>query len=299
MDSVQISHGKGPHLVVSCMVHGNEVDNLPPLIKIIQEMEGGRLYYPGTFTVLLGNRSAALQAKRFLEYDMNRLFAWEGEVTPELHRVLELKKVIANADLYIDFHQTIQPTQEAFWTVAFSPLIAAWSRALGGTCYLLTRKTGDTFASGLMTTDEYGRSQGVPSLTIETSAISFARQADRVVIEVLRNAFSVLPQMASTRDIIHVGPFAEKNPPLKYLVRIHKENFAHPSMELRPGIKNFDFVKKGEMLGKKSVVEAIVANHEGYVIFPKYPERNDEGLAVGKLPSDLFCIYKEVDAQEL
>ncbi len=298
-DSVQISHGKGPHLVVAALMHGNEVGNLPPLLKIFQEMISGKLKFPGTFTALLGNRPAYLQSKRLLEQDLNRLFAWEGRPCPESHRVEELKKAIAQGDLFIDFHQTILPTKYAFWTVSYSPLIAAWAQALGGSQMFLTRRPGDIFAKGLMTSDEYGRSQGVPSLTVETSASGVTKAGEKIILEILHTAFKILPEMASTRDLIHVGPYAKKNPELKFLVRSHKEDFNHPLLALRPGLVNFDEVKKGEILGTKAGNENILAPEDGYVIFPKYLPRDGQGQVFGPLPSDLYLLYKETSLEEL
>src|SRR4051812_38377614 len=102
VDSAQISHGKGPELVVTFLIHGNEIGNLAPVCQLFDDLLARRIRFPGTLTAVLGNRAALFQNKRYLEFDLNRLFAWHGPPCPELHRANEIKKCIESADLYID-----------------------------------------------------------------------------------------------------------------------------------------------------------------------------------------------------
>ena len=101
------------HVGASVMVHGNEVGPLSGLIAIIDALSHQIVNFGGRFTCFIGNVEAALEQKRFLDEDLNRVFTFHNDPqTHEQKRAQQLLPILDSLDLYIDFHQTILDVQK-------------------------------------------------------------------------------------------------------------------------------------------------------------------------------------------
>jgi predicted deacylase len=109
----------GPHVALVALMHGNEIAGAIVLDALLRE---GITPLRGRLTVVFANLAAFAQfdpadptASRFLEEDMNRLWAEEVLAGPprsvELRRAQALLPVLRRVDLLLDLHSMLlQPT---------------------------------------------------------------------------------------------------------------------------------------------------------------------------------------------
>jgi succinylglutamate desuccinylase len=113
----------------------------------------------------------------------------------------------------------------------------------------------------------------------------------------IEKAMDVLAKY-DTKEHAAIKKLATSYPQLRILVTALKEPFANAKMFLTPGFENFSYVKKGEVLafdGDKK----IKAPFSGFMLFPKYPKRDDSGNATGPLPTDIFNLAREATSKDL
>lgn len=275
---------KGPHIVFSGLIHGNEVGSLPAFLRLAEDIHNKKIQIQGELTLVLGNIKAALVNERFTEEDLNRAFSHFHDKTHESRRAQELARVIESCDLYIDYHQTIQPTRGAFYLFSESDFNIKLASYLFDSPWAIVRSKSAGLAYEQMTSGEYAESKKIPSLTLELSQKGFFTEAEDLCYSSMTKILSIFDGKEITTQKI---PEPKNN--LKLLKNSYKEKFSHPAMTLKEGLINFDQVSKGTLLGYDSVKNSLLAPVDGYLLFPKYPKRVD-GLATSPLPSDIFVI---------
>ncbi len=108
----------GPHVVVTGLVHGNEIGGAVALDRLLRAPP---TLHRGRLTVGFANLAAYAcfdpaqpTASRYLDEDMNRL--WDAEVldgprrSSELSRARAMRKLIDSADLLLDLHSMLWPS---------------------------------------------------------------------------------------------------------------------------------------------------------------------------------------------
>lgn len=112
----------GPHVCLVALTHGNEIAGAIVLDRLLQEMLRPR---HGRLTLVFANLDAFSRfepedptASRFLEEDLNRV--WHPEVlegprrSSELRRARALRPVLDSADVLLDLHSMIWPSEPLF-----------------------------------------------------------------------------------------------------------------------------------------------------------------------------------------
>jgi succinylglutamate desuccinylase len=269
--SIQLGSQSSPHLFVGCMIHGDEIGCLPAVNDFFNSTIE-RSTFKGTLTVFIGNPKAAFVKKRFIEQDLNRVFTNSAPDSSEKLRAQEIMKHLGVADLFIDFHQTIEPTSEPFYTFAFSEASYFWARYLQGAKTLV--------------------------LTLELSQKGFNDEADKITKSVLTNAVLALSLFKNPKSIAEIKKLALKSPKLILMKRSHAIPFEDSGLRLNPGFMNFSKIEKDSILGTRSNGDSWVAGKEGWLLFPKYPERDQQGKVLGPLPSDIVLIVEKAKEAE-
>lgn len=85
-----------PHLLLSAGIHGNETAPIEVLTGIVNDLLAGSLPLQAHLLIVLGNLPAMRQGKRFIDYDMNRLFNGQHCSQPaaaEATRAAELEQL--------------------------------------------------------------------------------------------------------------------------------------------------------------------------------------------------------------
>ncbi len=177
-------------LIVSAGIHGNETAPIEILNELVNEYLDGQWSLAIPCLLILGNPQAMAQGERFIDFNLNRLFAGAHEKrpyhdTPEAHRAKDLERYCLKFReagqplLHYDLHAAIRPSmREKFALYPFFPerQIPDEQRAFlleaGVDTLLHQHKTGTTFSS-YSSVDLRGE-----SLTIELGQVQPLGQND-------------------------------------------------------------------------------------------------------------------------
>ncbi|BBH52977.1 succinylglutamate desuccinylase/aspartoacylase family protein [Fluviispira sanaruensis] len=300
-DSVSFNFGRyNHHIVFACLIHGDEIGSLPAITRIIQELSTQKIKYGGIVTFILGNRQAALQEKRFLETDLNRSFSAktsEQDNTLEQNRALEIMKVLNNSDVFIDFHQTNLRCKKPFYIFEMHLKSYLWARSIGLTKYFVTRKKGEAYTPAGMCSDEYVRKQDKVGITLELGVKGFYKNAELNCIKAIQKSLNIMDQKYLLNK--EIKNIARKYTDLTFLERRYSEPFSSPKKILKEGFFNLQKIKKDQILGYDELKKPLRSPHNGYIIFPQYPRRNDKGISIEKNDPYLYSIVCRIEDPKL
>lgn len=281
----------GYHVIFGCIVHGDEVGSLPAAVAVLEAIDAGALRYGGRLSVVLGNRPAALLNQRFVEADLNRVFLPDAPPSAEARRAAALIPLLDTADIFLDLHQTIEPTASPFAIFPWSPEGEQWVRALNAAPCWVTRPPGVNFSPGLRCADEHVRLRGASGITVELGQKGFDPAAAALAERLMRETLRIADQLG--RGAQTLAGAAEGQPsPIAYEPDSHVA-FTDPRMALRPGLQNLAPVRRGEVLSAEGS-PLILSPGEGALLFPKYPPRDAEGRALGPLPAELVRVVRRL-----
>jgi succinylglutamate desuccinylase len=276
------------HAVFGVMVHGDEVGSLPAAVRLITALADGTIPYGGRVTVFIGNPEAGLEDRRFLEADLNRVFLAGAGDSHEAIRAREIMPILDDADLFVDFHQTILSTERPFYIFPWQPVGWRWARTLRAADVWVTRNPGQAFSAGTRCADEYVRMRGKPGITIELSKKGFDPAAEQ-------RAWEAMLCTLRTADLIYtkdatLAECALQHPDLLFFHTVHREAFRSADLALRQGLTNFRSVREGELLSSADSAE-LFAPLGGNLLFPKYPNRAS-GRAVDPIPKEIYRVIR-------
>lgn len=290
-------------VVLGLLVHGNEFGPLaavvPWLTGILSAFESaGQSPFADTIVVFVANARAGLAGKRFIDADLNRLFALSvAEPGHEAGLVPTLQRILSRPDLalFVDLHQTIEPTERAFFTFGYHQPSVRWARALarGVTDTLVTRAPGVSFVQGQLSSDEFVRNRGLPGITVELGQKGFNKGTEERTNALLENLERAL------RERLWSDRAAMPQTSIRYLCTRHRIAFDGPLAELVPGLTNFTRCEALQVLGSDAGGKPLVAPDAGYLLFPKYPERDAQGCAKQPLPADIVNVVEELSDDEI
>lgn len=278
------------HVVFGIMVHGEEWGSLPGALALMNDLTTGARTFPGKITVFIGNADAALAGRRFLDADLNRVFLdlppdAPAHGTLEHDRATALRPILDTADLFVDFHQTIEATASPFVISPWTPGIETWVRRLQPAPAWVTRAPDASFSTGTCCADEYVRNRGGMAFTIELSQRGFSASAAAATTRV----------MADALDAVAAGPIPGAPGPLPTCYRTaHTEPFSHSGLALKVGLANFQPVQRGDNLAAPGRPDLWVPD-DGLLLFPKYPHRDAAGLVDGPLPGEIYRLLLPLD----
>ena len=212
--------------------HGDEPIGLKIFSNLLKRIRNKSFLEKHSFYLIFANRKAYENNTRFIKEDLNRSYHLTNS-SLEGQRANEIAKILDECDLCIDIHQTVHETSTPFWIIAEgyekAPFLSQFKKLIPGVVA--------PYAESISTARSYMTSKGKLGLTLEISDFGFDKDAitlgEKVLAETLSFDFS-----------------SEKKPNLD-LYRIH---FYAPfpggkQVKWRDGLKNFDFVKKEEVLG--------------------------------------------------
>lgn len=287
--------GEGTHLVFSAIIHGNEVGPIDGLVRAMEDLASGRTSFSGTATFLLGNPEAARENVRFLEADLNRVFIADmDDDAHEVRRAKELMPLLDAADVYFDFHQTLEPARQPFYIFPWSEEGWLWVRALRGAAVWVTRNPGQAFSSGMMCADEYVRDRGRPGITLELGEKGWSEDAASNVHRCITEALAI----AGSDDPAALRAAAEGKEDVTFWMTSFRQQFTDPAMTLKDGIVNFEPVAEGDELSAPGS-PSLLAPMTGAVLFPKYPPRHPDGRAKDPRPGEIYRVIEQLTEHPL
>ena len=78
------------------------------------------------------------------------------------------------------------------------------------------------------------------------------------------------------------------NQELRFYEIVFAQSFAEAGMALQEGLNNFTPVQAEQVLGQDGKGGELLCPQEGVLLFPKYPSRDDEGLALQPRPKEIY-----------
>ncbi len=273
--------GQGsPHLLVFACVHGDEVGNLPAILRLAQELAQKEHRFAGTITMALGNVPAIEQGVRYITHDLNRLFGKKGS-TPEHKRAAELSRLIEACDYFIDLHQCIGPAVGPFCLSPNFSRCIDFAKATKAAPKVVLWGEGHTTHSAM----SYAYQLNKVGFVLESLKKGLSPKSEQISYRCILNAVELL---AKGEHCVLETAMSQKVQLFKY-ERVVK--FESKGDHLKKGLVNLAYVKKGELLGKREAGGDIVARDSGFLLFPKYPLRDEDFLG-----NNLVVLLKEAKA---
>lgn len=290
--SLQYSHhAKAFHLLTICATHGDEVGSIPSALTHFKAFTAGKTPFKGQWTLIWGNPEASKIRKRFVQKDLNRLYGRLEDTSLEGCRALEISHIIKGANLFVDFHQTIMPTLIPFYSLRFNKNSYHLARALGKVNVLLSHSPLEENHKDVKTQVDFASLYNIPAVTVELGVKGFHKSSQELANHLFYRLLEIASSCCETirlEDIL--ARYAFENPNISIFECVHREPFLHPDMGLNKGWKNFAPVQKDEVIGYRDASTPLVAPQKGVMIFPKYPQRNEQGQAEGSLPGHLYVL---------
>ncbi|WP_158997652.1 succinylglutamate desuccinylase/aspartoacylase domain-containing protein [Pigmentibacter ruber] len=293
-DSIHLDFNKHKgHIVIGGLVHGNEVGSLPGILQIIQNLVDKKISYGGKISFFLGNKRASIENKRFLEEDLNRSFSFsENKIKSyEKQRAEEIKKLLNTCDLFLDFHQTNKPCLEPFYIFAMHSISYSWARAIGCCKIFVTRRANTPYSSEGMCSDEYVRTLNKPGITLELGQQGFFTNATNTCKQAIINSMQLMDLVHLKKR--HIQNLARKKNELKILQMIYSEKFKTKQSKLVKEFINLEKVTNGQLIGEFKQGQDFYAPQDGYILFPQYPMRDENGFVIETLPSHIYTLAKD------
>lgn len=282
----------GPTLICVGGVHGNEPAGVLGLDRIFQRLETAGLQdVCGRMVGLVGNRQALARNRRFLKHDLNRFWSPErcarlrrrsGPLEAEAEELRDLDKhlerLLAESEgqpvYFLDLHTTsgqgpafanlddTLPNRE--FALNFPvPLVVGIEEELAGTL------TGYLFERGAMTLGfESGQHEDAHSVDLAEAAIWIALEASGILPRGSR------AEVAEARRALD-----ENRGGIPHVVEIRHRHGVQTGdgFKMRPGYRNFQNVRKGEVLAADNRGEMTSAE-SAMILMPLYQEQGEDGF---------------------
>jgi succinylglutamate desuccinylase len=260
-------------IVLSCAVHGNETAPIEICNEIIRELVNAELCPKHTILFLFGNIPAMHIGERFVEENLNRLFAKglkskskEGERAIELMQCVDKFFDMAKGEkLHYDLHTAIRPSKNEKFAVypflhgkAYSKQQLAFLSACDVNTILLSQSPTTTFSyySSL--------NHGAHAFTVELGKVKPFGQNDMAQFTAvnikLRELISNLQTNESDYADCSMDIFT-----VNQVINKHKDDFR---LHFGDDIANFTEFKKDEILASEADT-VYKAQHDGEaIVFP-------------------------------
>ena len=294
---------RGPLFICFGAMHGNEpagVKAIDLVVKLleVEPIKNPDFVYKGKFVGIIGNKKAYINAKRFIDKDLNRQFIKEkievlkslpsNQLINEDKELLEILNTIQiEIDAYqpdqlviLDLHTTsskggifsICQNEERVIKIAKSlhaPVVLGMLEGLKGTTlhYFTTENMGiDTI-----------------SLTFESGQHTEQLSINRAIAGILFCMREIKAVKKEDIENYHEERLIENTKDLPILTTLSYKYFIDHSefFEMKPGYFNFQKVNQGEKIAKNKK-GYILAKNDGMLLMPLYQSQGEDGFFIVK-----------------
>lgn len=276
-------------VIIGLAIHGNEIGSLSAALITIDDLaeDAGSLH--ARYIFILGNPAAVKAGVRFIDRDLNRCFQLTDAQTLEGKRSLEIAEALKLADVFIDYHQTNQPSLYPFFTFAFQEESYRWAVHMKAAEHFVTRDIRIAFSQEGTCCDEWVRQRGKPAVTLELGQAGASQEAHQITLSSLQRITGfVETELYGGRKPQPESPQIDLN---FYQTRI-KLPWPGDEAYLHPGFENFQEIHEKQELGFTSAGNPLIAPVGGYLMFPKYPKRDDAGRLLQPQSGDILHIIE-------
>lgn len=276
---------------IGSAIHGNETGSLPAVVALLSELTEEPNRLKGRYLFFVGNPQAVKAGTRFIERDLNRCFHLTDNTSLEGKRSHEIAKILALADLFIDYHQTNQPAVFPFFTFAYHEDSYRWAAHMKAAEHFVTRDMKVAFSSEGLCGDEWVRNRGKAAVTLELGRAGITHAAHQTTLLSLQRIVGFIETELEQGHIPKPAkPSSDED--LKFFQVASKLPWPGDDAALNPGFENFQFVKAGQELGIVKPEVKLIAPVDGYLMFPKYPKRNADGKPIEAQGGDIVQIIQ-------
>ena len=267
----------GPHVVMFCGIHGDEVSGIHAIEKVLFDLFGGtRTLSRGSLTLARANEQAIAAERRYVKHNMNRMFRedYGSEIDKnsyEFRRTQELKTVLEGCDYFLDFHSA--PIADVPFLVAEQKAVAFY-RKLG----IPRVMTGwSKFSSGAIggDTENYANARGAMSATLESGS-HFDKASNDV-------AYAAAISLLSLLEMIESGekPTTAQSEVFEMYAVVTKDfdDFRYAGEP-----SSFKFLQKGEAFAYQNG-QPLNVSEDSYLLIPMKPgdtKRHEEVCYLGR-----------------
>ena len=267
----------GPHVVMFCGIHGDEVSGIHAIEKVLFDFLGGtRTLSRGSLTLARANEHAIAAERRYVKHNMNRMFRedYGSEIDKnsyEFRRTQELKTVLEGCDYFLDFHSA--PIADVPFLVAEQKAVAFY-RKLG----IPRIMTGwSKFSSGAIggDTENYANARGAMSATLESGS-HFDKASNDV-------AYAAAISLLSLLEMIESGekPTTAQSEVFEMYAVVTKDfdDFRYAGEP-----SSFKFLQKGEAFAYQNG-QPLNVSEDSYLLIPMKPgdtKRHEEVCYLGR-----------------
>lgn len=266
-----------PSVLIIGGMHGNERTGITVVQKLQDDIfSGKRSVIGGMLTLVLGNPPAIEQNLRAIDgRDLNRYFSKEAlsnnEGTSEHQRATVIAELIREADIVIDLHATNKPSV---------PFVASknddahrnvfrWFRP---ECILVDPLY--IFGGGApVTIDEYADNQGKIGLCFETGWVG----DESIALQIFDSIIEYLTDVGIFEGEKVIAP--KMNAAVYEITSSVLKDARSFMFANGRGMSSFENINSNDTLGHRGN-EAVYAENDGVIIFPKLPEHQANGKPV-------------------
>ena len=287
-------------LVMSALIHGNEVAGVSSMNMFLEYLLYGSLELSFPLVVFLGNVQAAYKGLRYLDRDLNRCFALDENISTEdsveVKRVNQLKQVLCDSAFYLDLHQTIGLCPIGFFIFAFRRSCFDFARSIAPRVDIVTYWTGAYTSEG-MCSDQFVHNHGGVAVTMELGNKSFDCDKIALGLQGLLSAlgyvkrFLVEGKSPELHDKLHEAyNFGRIFTWLK-IIEYPASGEVMPNLDL----KNFQKINKGDKIATVDG-QSICCDVDGYSLFASRLHATSDQI---QRPYELIRILKIIQEDDL
>jgi succinylglutamate desuccinylase len=282
------SNKKGPLLFVTAGVHGNEPSGVKALQKVFSELEKTKPEIDGTIVGVMGNKAALEKEKRYIDEDLNRTWTEDNvkNQDPETQEQREMHEIINILEghpenqyskrYFLDCHTTSSDSLP-YISVQDVHDNVKWSRRFP--TYIVKGFSDIVYGA----IDHYMSRTGLTGFVFEAG-----QHTSEASVENHEGMIWLALQEANNLDVEKVScypecveRFTKKNAPAQKTFEIvyRHEIKKGDSFKMEPGFKNFQKIKKGQLLATSNGGE-IKSEWDAYIFMPLYQSQGNDGFFI-------------------
>lgn len=280
-------------MTIGALTHGNEWAGLGVVNDILSLLATDIFSLKVSLGIVLGNVAAARVNKRFLEHDLNRCFvrkqAAQQTWSLEEKRAKSMEPFLAQTQYFIDLHQTILRSDEAFFIFPYDRSSFEFARAISPLHAVVTH-WGKGFSTEGMCTDEFVIHSGAKGISFETGQNGFDPYQISTGVQLVLSAIAFVQAQYLGEDFP-----SSKSQKEKGKIYTFKHSVPYPQnglVQLKEGFYNFKNIEKGDFLAQIAE-NPLLSPISGKLLFPKYVD------AKSSRPSELLRILGEIAESDL
>jgi len=262
----------GPRVVIFGGIHGDETSGVHALEALLFDFLAERhVLTKGSLILVRANERALLKGKRYLDYDLNRLFKEEypdpiDRNSYEFERAQQLKLLLERCEYFLDLHSApiaqdpfiVAERQPArfFIRLGIPRIITGWGKFAG------TSIGGDA--------ENYANNKGAAAATLEAG-----NHLDSSSIKV---AYNALLSMLSLLEMIKQSAKTKSLPVEVYEIYAVQQKEAEDFRYVGTA-RNFQFIPQGVAYAFQRG-EPLTVTKDSFLLIPMRPEETKMGAEV-------------------